>query len=418
MAQRRGVTLSKAGRSWVAYYYDSTGKRCGKSLGLVKGHSANRTKGINQRQARVLRDRLAVELKTNPAISAHAPRLGDFLNQYLESRNDLKPSTKKLHEMTCRYIESYFGSGVRIDRIDRAGTRAWHSALAQGTLASVRRSKQFDGHQLTVATICRCVREAKAIFSRAVDDDLIPFNPFTRLKGKAPEPDKDWKYVSFDEFDRLLDVCPNAGWRAFLGLCRISGLRRGEALGLEWPQVDWETKRLTVIAQKTGKRRIVPIEPCLHGLLLEAFEAAEPGDPFVLPASMVSRSSVRKRFEAIIRQAGLVQWQNLFQVLRRNRETDWAQKYPQYVVSYWMGHDMKVSEEHYLQVPSELYEKAARDKDAASEGGRSNRNLQNNCKTHADMRRDDDAQVLVGTEYPRQGSNLQPSAPEADALSN
>ena len=34
-------------------------------------------------------------------------------------------------------------------------------------------------------------------------------------------------------------------------------------------------------------------------------------------------------------------------------------EYPQYAVSQWIGHSMAVSEKHYLQVPEELYTKAA-----------------------------------------------------------
>ena len=45
--------------------------------------------------------------------------------------------------------------------------------------------------------------------------------------------------------------------------------------------------------------------------------------------------------------------------MRRNCETDWAQQYPQYVVSTWSGHNIQVSARHYLQVPAELYKKAA-----------------------------------------------------------
>ena len=64
--------------------------------------------------------------------------------------------------------------------------------------------------------------------------------------------------------------------------------------------------------------------------------------------------------QVIRRRAGLEKWKDAFQVLRRNRETDWAQEYPQYVVSRWMGHNIRVSDRHYLQVPEELYEKVAR----------------------------------------------------------
>src|SRR5205809_2733647 len=49
-------------------------------------------------------------------------------------------------------------------------------------------------------------------------------------------------------------------------------------------------------------------------------------------------------------------------------ETDSAQRFPQYVVSEWIGHDITVSATHYLQVPEELFRKAAEDQfEAASE---------------------------------------------------
>ena len=45
--------------------------------------------------------------------------------------------------------------------------------------------------------------------------------------------------------------------------------------------------------------------------------------------------------------------------MRKNCETDWAQVYPQYAVSTWIGHGIEVSARHYLQVPKELYDKVA-----------------------------------------------------------
>jgi len=45
--------------------------------------------------------------------------------------------------------------------------------------------------------------------------------------------------------------------------------------------------------------------------------------------------------------------------MRRNCETDWAQRFPQYAVSEWLGHDIRISAERYLAVTGDLYEKAA-----------------------------------------------------------
>ena len=50
--------------------------------------------------------------------------------------------------------------------------------------------------------------------------------------------------------------------------------------------------------------------------------------------------------------------------MRKSCETDWAQVYPQYAVSMWIGHGIEVSARHYLQVPEELYNKVAATKQA------------------------------------------------------
>jgi integrase len=227
----------------------------------------------------------------------------------------------------------------------------WRSQLAQGKLTEDRKPAQ--------ATVCLHIRNAKTIFNYAVRDDLILYNPFDRLKSTAPEPDKNWHYVTPKELDSLLDACPTLSWKLLLSLCRLAGLRQGEALRLPWLAIDWETRKMEVIAEKTGHRRIVPIEPKLYDLLLEAFSIAREKEVFVIPSDAIVETNLWRDFGVVCKKAEVERWADWCQVLRRNCETDWAQKYPQYVVSYWIGHDITVSARHYLQVPEELYDKVS-----------------------------------------------------------
>ena len=57
-------------------------------------------------------------------------------------------------------------------------------------------------------------------------------------------------------------------------------------------------------------------------------------------------------------------WKDAFKVMRKNCETDWAQQYPQYAVSAWLGHGIQVSARHYLQFPEELDDEVAATKKA------------------------------------------------------
>ncbi|MBN2272204.1 MAG: tyrosine-type recombinase/integrase [Sedimentisphaerales bacterium] len=298
-------------------------------------------------------DRLAVELCMHPARAdaRHSPTLESFLNRYIDNRTDIKPATKGLYLQTTEYLLMFFDGDVRINRISRAKASDWRAAMASGKIVLNKKAKKN-----AEASICIHVRNAKTMFNQAVQEDLILFNPFDRLKGMAREPDKNWKYVSLEELDKLLDACPSWGWRLQIALCRLAGLRRGEALSLTWADIDWDHHRLTVIAEKTSRQRIVPIEPKLYQLLLDAFDQAEEREKRICP---ISRHGLWRNFQVYRKRAGLEKWKDAFKVMRRNCETDWSQVYPQYVVSTWLGHGIEVSARHYLQVPEELYDKVA-----------------------------------------------------------
>ena len=339
------VGLSSNGKYWQAFYYDISGKRRAKSLGPKKE--------LSKRQAKVMCDRLAAELYLNPARagSGHAPTLEKFLERYIDNRTDLKPATKDLYGQTKEYLLKFFDGNIRIGRISRAMAADWRAAMASGRLVLNRKGKKNKE-----ASICIHVRNAKTAFNYAVNEDLITINPFDRLKGNPPQPDKNWKYLTIEELDKLLNACPNWGWKLQIALCRLAGLRRGEASSLTWADIDWQNHRLKVIAEKTSRQRIVPLEPKLYELLLDAFAIAEEGQKRICP---ISKHGMWRNFQVIRSRAGLPRWKDAFKVMRRNCETDWAQRYPQYAVSAWIGHGIEVSAKHYLQVPEELYDKVA-----------------------------------------------------------
>lgn len=339
MAMNSTVTLSSNGKYWQAFYYDNGGRRKAKSLGPKSN--------LSKRQAKVMCDRLAAQLQANPTMAESRPALTLFgmLTRYLESRTEIRSSTRKLYQQTINYLKAFF-EDIRVDRITRPMAGDFRTWLA----------KRKTGKKLiTEQTVRKHIRNCKTIFQAATDEDILLFNPFSRQKSAAMEPDKDWYHLSLKNLENIVANCPNYGWRVFLALCRLAGLRQGEALGLTWDRIDWATHRITVLAPKTQKKRIVPVEPRLYELLLEAYDLVPEGVEFVCHG--VEKNNLRRTFHAIAKRAGLNPWQKWCHTLRKNAETDWAQKFPQYVVSYWLGHGIEVSGKHYLQVPEDLYRK-------------------------------------------------------------
>ena len=345
MAREIVVNLSSNVGYWQADWRDSTGRRRKKSLGPKAELSA--------RKARKLCQQLANTLNRKPGLAdaGKVPKLGAYLDAYLKSRTDLKPATRYLLDLTARYLKKFFGEDPSIDQITRAQAREWQTAMARGDFS--------EGRAMAEVSVCHRCADAKWMFQRAADDDLLLFNPFDRLKVRAPKPDKNWHYVSQKDLDGLLGACPNLGWKALIALCRLAGLRRGEALTLPWTAIDWQNARITIYAGKTerhgGNKRIVPLDPKLAAVLREVQAAVKPDQLLVCE---VNRHCLWRNFTVIRTRAKLPAWKDAFQVMRRNCETDWAQRFPQFAVSEWMGHDITVSATHYLAVPEELYQKA------------------------------------------------------------
>jgi hypothetical protein len=105
-----------------------------------------------------------------------------------------------------------------------------------------------------------------------------------------------------------------------------------------------------------------PIEPGLYSLLLEAFSAASEREQLVIPRNSIRCSNLWRDFGVICKRAKLERWAKWCHVLRKNCKTDWAQRFPQYVVSAWSGHSIEVSARYYLQVPEQLYKEASASK--------------------------------------------------------
>ncbi len=204
-------------------------------------------------------------------------------------------------------------------------------------------------------TIRGHIRSAKTLFGWSHTFGFLPTNPTSGFVGTS-RPAKANAYVPLVDFYRLIRKAPTKGWRALFGLCRLAGLRRGEALTLPWSAtaedrdghecrigVDWELRRLNLVAEKTHTLRVVPIPKRLYKLLVRAFDAAPEGQVTV---TGLKRNNLIRNAQKIAEAAGLKPWPKLYQSLRSSCENDWKLRgiaEPTY--SAWLGHSPKVSRE-------------------------------------------------------------------------
>ena len=102
--------------------------------------------------------------------------------------------------------------------------------------------------KLSPRTIEKHVHLLGAILKKAVQNDYIYINPFTKIKrGKAPKT-RGNRIVTRPEVETIVSNMPSQ-FQLLVWICYLGGLRPSEALGLTKDKLDWERKRIIVDQQ-------------------------------------------------------------------------------------------------------------------------------------------------------------------------
>jgi len=281
------------------------------------------------------------------------------LCQSFKDRAAVKPGTAAAYAQTLDSLLAFYGPDRPLDAITAASADEWRKAIATAPKGEGKRKKKrmaADG-RLAPATVAKRVHVAKQVFAKAIAWGWLEGNPFAALRAGSQANPARSHYVALEALDAVLDACTGLEWRLVFALPRLAGLRcPSEVGGIKWADVDWQHGRLTVRSPKTEHHggghavRLVPIVPRLREILADAFEAAAPGEQFVVPMAARPGANLRTTAEKVIERAGVDAWPRLFQNLRASCETDWVQRYPAHVCAKWLGHSPTIAAQHYLQV--------------------------------------------------------------------
>jgi integrase len=342
-------------------------------------------------------------------VNSRPPTLCDWLDKYIDQRRpELDLASVERLERTANRLKLFFANNPRIDELTPDDAANWRASMIAEkrpldagwkTLLDAVKKRLNDSGTWTglckdLATDCRCStdsvmrrvkglvkegrlvvskagrmktyaigevepkpnlgettirnysRDAKTIFNAAVDREIIPRNPFAKLKSAVQRSNKDG-YVNIETAAAVLNECHDIQWKVIFALGRFAGLRTpSETHRLTWDNVNWEKSLLTVYAPKTKSTRIVPIVADLLGILREAyFDAPERATRIVTLSG--HRSNLHRGLEKIICRAGVAPWDDLFQTLRVSAEVDFKRHFPESSVLRWIGHSGTVSSNHY-----------------------------------------------------------------------
>ena len=97
----------------------------------------------------------------------------------------------------------------------------------------------------------KSVRHVHVIVRRALADAVLwgylSKNPADAAKPPRVDKTKKFKTWTAEQLRRFLDHAAGTGWETLFTLLATTGMRRSEALGLWWSDIDWDNHRLSIV---------------------------------------------------------------------------------------------------------------------------------------------------------------------------
>ena len=277
----------KRGVSWVVDYLDPAGKRKRKFFPLRKDAEAYLGKVLAAKREGRYYDIFDVKKETRVSFNELADR---YEENYRGQRSFKKFKThvikhfrevfgdKCLSEITYLELETY--RNLRKDTPTKAGKPR--------TDASVNREMAILSHML----------------GKAVEWGLLEASPFK--KGKRlmfKENNQRLRFLTEEEIEALLKAC-SPHLRPIVEVALLTGMRRGELLGLKWEQI--RNGFIYLAETKSGKPRQIPVSERLAQVLKELRQKNQLKSPYVFCDSQGRRFyEVKHSFASACRRAGL-----------------------------------------------------------------------------------------------------------------
>jgi integrase len=165
-----------------------------------------------------------------------------------------------------------------------------NKAIIAEKLDELAATPKSNGEPRAGGTVNRAALILSHVITIAINEwEWMQDHPMRKIR-KMPEPRGRVRFLSDEERKDLLEACKSSVTKhlyMIVVLALSTGARRGELMGLKWPDIDFERKVITLHETKNGERRLLPLTG--HALdLLQAYAKDKEKEKGLIFASAVN----------------------------------------------------------------------------------------------------------------------------------
>jgi len=232
--------VTKRRGKWVLDYRDQHGKRHWET-----------TNGNRKQAEQLLAQRLQQIGRYEYQSRSEQKTFDELVDAYLAGhvRVNVRVSTAKSYEGDLnRHILPYF-KGRKIREITPDDIDSFKSHLLEKEIKRKRKNEIVINKGVGRRTVNKCLTLLSMMFRYALRYRWMSYNPAAEVKKlRDPTIKHDLIYENIltpDEINCLLDKADDR-WKLIIKAAIYSGMREGELLGLQWGDIDWNTKEIYV----------------------------------------------------------------------------------------------------------------------------------------------------------------------------
>jgi len=270
-----GATL--VGKNWYIDY-------------RVNGHRKREVVGPEKRFAELVLAKRKIQIKEGQFFETKKEEvhtLSEIAEDFLRySKNNKRSYTRDL--TLVKNLRSFF-SNRNIEEITP-------------NLIERYKKKRLSDDGRKPATVNRELAALKCMFNWAIKNGKMTVNPMKKIK-MLKENNTRLRFLSKEEAQALVNNCPPHLRRVVI-TALLTGMRRGEILGLKWSDVDMTRGIITLRNTKSGMIRYIPISSQLAKVLSECVDSSD-GEYVFCSRNRRPYKKMDNFFQKVVERAGL-----------------------------------------------------------------------------------------------------------------